>query len=96
MILINNCSPHPSVLGTVHGVAQSVGSGARTMGPAAAGYLFGVGLDIGVVGLAWWVLAAAGMFAVLTSLWVREGSGHEIRLEGERTTTAESSRDARR
>jgi MFS family permease len=83
MILINNCSPHPSVLGTVHGVAQSVGSAARTMGPAVAGFLFGVGLDIGVVGLAWWVLAVFGCFAVLTSTWVREGSGHEIVLEGE-------------
>ena len=83
MILINNCSPHPSVLGTVHGVAQSVGSAARTMGPAVAGFLFGVGLDIGVVGLAWWVLAVAGAFAVLTSMWVREGSGHEVILEGE-------------
>lgn len=83
MILINNCSPHPSVLGTVHGVAQSVGSAARTMGPAVAGLFFGIGLDIGVVGLAWWILALAGAFAVVTSLWVKEGSGHEILLEGE-------------
>lgn len=83
MILINNCSPHPSVLGTVHGVAQSVGSAARTMGPAVAGYLFGVGLNIGVVGLAWWILAIAGFFAVFTSVFVKEGDGHEILLEGE-------------
>ncbi len=86
MILINNCSPHPSVLGTVHGVAQSVGSAARTMGPAIAGFLFGTGLNIGIVGLAWWVLAIAGALAVLTSMWVREGSGHEIILEGETRT----------
>ena len=83
MILINNCSPHPSVLGTVHGVAQSVGSAARTLGPGVAGYLFGVGLDLGVVGLAWWALAVAGGLAVIASLWVREGNGHEIKLEGE-------------
>ena len=81
MILINNCSPHPSVLGTIHGIAQSVGSGARTTGPAVAGYLFGVGLNVGVVGLAWWALAAVASFGVLTSTWVREGSGHEIKLE---------------
>ena len=83
MILINNCAPHPSVLGTVHGVAQSVGSAARTLGPGVAGYLFGVGLNIGVVGLAWWVLGVAGCLAVVTSLWVREGTGHEITLDGE-------------
>jgi hypothetical protein len=32
-ILINNVSPHPSVLGTVHGIGQSVSSGTRTLGP---------------------------------------------------------------
>jgi hypothetical protein len=83
MILVNNCSPHPSVLGTIHGVAGSVGSAARTLGPGVAGYLFGVGLDAGIVGLAWWALAVAGCFAVLTSWLVKEGSGHEIVLEGE-------------
>lgn len=81
MILINNCSPHPTVLGTIHGIAQSVGSAARTFGPAVAGYLFGVGLNIGVVGLSWWILACVAGFGVLTSTWVREGSGHEIVLE---------------
>ena len=88
MILINNCSPHPSVLGTVHGIAQSVGSGARTMGPAVAGWLFGVGLNHGVVGLAWWALSGMAMLAVLASRWVREGSGHEIMLEDEEDDAA--------
>ena len=71
MILVNNCSPDPSVLGTIHGVAASVGSLARTLGPAVAGVLFAVGLDIHFVGLTWWVLAGMGAFAVLTSRWVR-------------------------
>ena len=86
MILVNNCSPHPSVLGTVHGVAGSVGSAARTLGPGVAGYLFGVGLDLGVVGLAWWALAVAAGVAVLASWLVTEGSGHEILLDGEQRT----------
>ena len=71
MILVNNCTPDPSVLGTIHGVAASVGSLARTLGPAVAGLLFAVGLDIRFVGLTWWVLAGMGAFAVLTSRWVR-------------------------
>ena len=83
MILVNNCTPHPSVLGTVHGVAASVGSLARTLGPAVAGVLFGVGLDRGVVGLAWWVLAGLGAFAVLTSRWVRDGPPEPIWLDGD-------------
>ncbi|QSS49786.1 NAD dependent epimerase/dehydratase [Histoplasma capsulatum var. duboisii H88] len=33
IILLNNCSPHPSVLATVHGIAQSVPSASRTTGP---------------------------------------------------------------
>lgn len=92
MILVNNCCPHPSVLGTVHGVAQSFGSGARTAGPAVAGWLFGVGLDHGVVGLAWWGLAGVAGFGVWTSTWVREGSGHEIKLEGEEEEEQEQGR----
>jgi len=73
MLLVNNCAPHPSVLGTIHGVAASVGSAARTLGPAVAGYLFAVGLNVGVVAVAWWVLAGFGCFAVVTALFVRDG-----------------------
>ncbi|RMY15910.1 hypothetical protein D0868_00615 [Hortaea werneckii] len=82
-ILVNNASPHPSVLGTVHGVAQSVSSATRTVGPVVFSWLYGVGLGKGVVGTAWWsmcVVAAAGAGA---SWLVREGDGHEIFLEGE-------------
>ena len=32
-VLTNNCSPHPSVLGSLHGVASSVSSGANSIGP---------------------------------------------------------------
>jgi MFS family permease len=83
VILINNNSPHPSVLGTVHGLGQSVSSGARTIGPLIAGWLFGYGLDHGIVGLVWWLLALIAGIACLASLLVREGDGHEIWLEGD-------------
>jgi Na+/melibiose symporter-like transporter len=36
--LLNNCSPHPSVLGTINGVGQTISSLFRTIGPACAGY----------------------------------------------------------
>ena len=83
IILINNCSPHPSVLGTVHGVAQSVSSVARTVGPVAGSALFGLGYDIGVVSLAYWALAGVAITGFIVSGWVREGDGHEIILQGE-------------
>lgn len=80
-ILVNNCSPHPSVLGTVHGVGQSVSSFARTIGPVLGGWLFGLGLDKGVVGAVWWGLSAVAVGGIVGSFFVREGDGHEIWLE---------------
>lgn len=82
-ILINNCCPHPSVLGTMHGVGQSVSSLTRTFGPVVFGWLFGKGLDIGVVALGWWSLACVAVAGSIASQFVREGDGHEILLEGE-------------
>jgi len=82
-ILVNNCSPHPSVLGTVHGVAHSVSSFVRTVGPVVGGWLFGLGLRGGVVGGVWWALAGMAGMGAVASAWVREGDGHEVFLEGE-------------
>ncbi|KAF1966566.1 MFS general substrate transporter [Bimuria novae-zelandiae CBS 107.79] len=82
-ILLNNCCPHPSVLGTVHGVGQSVSSFTRTFGPIVFGWLFGKGLDIGVVALGWWSLACVAVVGSIAAQFVREGDGHEILLEGE-------------
>ncbi|KAI9726821.1 MAG: hypothetical protein M1828_000677 [Chrysothrix sp. TS-e1954] len=82
-ILVNNCTPHPSVLGTVHGHAQSVSAGARTIGPVLWSTLYGVGLRKGVVGMAWWILSIEAILACLASRFQYEGSGHEIWLEGD-------------
>jgi hypothetical protein len=82
-ILINNVSPHPSVLGTVHGIAQSVASFTRTIGPVMFSWVFGRGLDMGVVGLAWWLMAGIAVVGWVVAQGVKEGDGHEILLEGE-------------
>ncbi|GME27581.1 putative mfs multidrug transporter protein [Neofusicoccum parvum] len=82
-ILVNNCCPHPSVLGTIHGIGQSVSSGSRTLGPVIGGWAFGQGLRLGVVGLAWWVLACVAIVGAVAATFVREGNGHEIVLPGE-------------
>lgn len=83
-ILVNNASPHPSVLGTIHGIAQSVSSATRTVGPVLAAWIYGSGLEMGVVGLAWWCMAGAAVVGAFAARWVWEGDGHEIWLEGER------------
>jgi len=84
IILLNNCSPHPSVLGTIHGLGQSVSAGFRTVGPVVGGWWYGYGLDIGMVAWGWWLVAAASMFGCLTALGMHGGSGHEVFLPGER------------
>lgn len=82
-ILVNNVSPHPSVLGTVHGIGQSVSSLTRTIGPIMFSWVFGKGLNMGIVGLGWWLMASVALVGFVAAQWVREGDGHEILLEGE-------------
>ncbi|KAH6690648.1 major facilitator superfamily domain-containing protein [Plectosphaerella plurivora] len=82
-ILVNNCTPHPSVLGTIHGLGQSVSSAARTIGPMLGGWLYGIGLTRGVVGGVWWGLSCVAVVALFASWFVREGNGHEIWLDGD-------------
>jgi hypothetical protein len=82
-ILVNNASPHPSVLGSMHGIAQSMSAAARTIGPALGGKLYGVGLKGGVVGAVFWGLSGVAVLNCVASHFVREGDGHEIILEGD-------------
>jgi predicted MFS family arabinose efflux permease len=82
-ILVNNCCPHPSVLSTVHGVAQSVSSGMRMMGPLLGGWAFALALDMHFVAMPFWVMLVFSALAAVLALWVKEGDGHEIKLEGE-------------
>jgi hypothetical protein len=92
IILVNGSSPHPSVLGTVHGIAQSASCAARTAGPMLGGWLYGVWLKKGVVGGVWWVLAGVAACGWALGGYVREGDGHEIWLEGEKEEEAERER----
>lgn len=83
IILLNNCSPHPSVLGTIHGLGQSVSAMFRTVGPVLGGWWYGYGLDIGMVAWGWWAVAIVTALGGVAALGMHEGSGHEIILDGE-------------
>lgn len=83
IILLNNCCPHPSVLGTVHGLGQATSSAFRTIGPIVSGLWYGYGLEIGVIGFSWWLVALVSVFGCVAAVFVYEGSGHEIFLPGE-------------
>jgi MFS family permease len=89
-ILLNNCCPHPTVLGTVHGIGQSASAAARTIGPALGGWVYGVGLEKGVVGATFWALACFGGLSCFASNFVKDGDGHELRLEGDDEAEAEA------
>ncbi|KUI66191.1 hypothetical protein VM1G_02403 [Cytospora mali] len=81
IILLNNCSPHPSVLGTIHGIGQSVSAGFRTVGPIVGGWWYGVGLDWGMVAFSWWAVGCVSVAGWIASLLLYEGTGKEIELE---------------
>jgi hypothetical protein len=95
-ILVNNSCPHPSVLGTLHGIAQRISSGMRTIGPAVSGWLYGKGLQWGIVGTAFWGLMCVACVGLFAGYFVREGNGHEILLDGEEEEMEELPQKSRR
>lgn len=72
IMLVNDCAPHPTLLGTVHGVAQSASSLARVLGPTLAGSLLGWGLQNNCVGLPFWVITILAALNWGMILWVRD------------------------
>lgn len=77
IILVNNSVPDRSVLGTVHGVAQSVASAARTLGPFVGGWGLGLGLQNNTVGAVWWALAVEAFIGWCILWTIKEGSGYD-------------------
>ncbi|PYH79388.1 hypothetical protein BO82DRAFT_288882 [Aspergillus uvarum CBS 121591] len=77
VILVNNCVTDASVLGTIHGVAQSISSGARTLGPMIGGWGLGLGLEHNFVGGIWWTLALEALIGWFALFMIYEGKGIE-------------------
>ncbi|KIX02923.1 uncharacterized protein Z518_08866 [Rhinocladiella mackenziei CBS 650.93] len=73
VLLINNSSPSPAMLGTIHGMGAATSSAFRTIGPIVAGHWYGQGLEKGVVGWAWWWLSLVSLIGVIPSFWARDG-----------------------
>jgi hypothetical protein len=68
----------------MHGIGQSLSTGGRAIGPAIGGAMYGLGLKKGVVGAVWWGLSCLALLNCIASLFVFEGDGHEIWLEGDK------------
>ncbi|TGO08590.1 hypothetical protein BTUL_0201g00040 [Botrytis tulipae] len=72
-MLLNAACPDPSVLGTVNGIGASVSAGARGLGHLVmTGWLYGAGLNSGVVGTAWWGMSAIATIAAIVAAYVTE------------------------
>ncbi|KAK2626998.1 hypothetical protein QTJ16_004173 [Diplocarpon rosae] len=72
IVLLNNCAPDPSVLGMIHGVGQTTSALFRTLGPVAAGWMFGKSFESGVIGAVWWGVAVVAVVGWVASLFVWE------------------------
>lgn len=77
VILINNSVTSQSVLGTVHGVAQSISSLSRMLGPILGGWGLGFGLQNNIVGFVFWAMAVEAMIGWGLTWKMREGNGVE-------------------
>ncbi|KAH0607438.1 uncharacterized protein H6S33_002472 [Morchella sextelata] len=77
VILVTRAAPSSVVLGRVHGVAASLASLSKAVGPAVAGALFAVGMRAGVVGVAWWAVAGAAGVGVVVAWRLREGAEND-------------------
>ncbi|KAJ5173016.1 hypothetical protein N7492_005609 [Penicillium capsulatum] len=83
IILVNNCVSDPSILGTIHGVAQSISSAARTLGPLMGGWGLGLGFEYNMVGAVWWALAIEAFIGWFMLWSIYEGKGIERAKDGD-------------
>ncbi|KEQ97893.1 hypothetical protein AUEXF2481DRAFT_553934 [Aureobasidium subglaciale EXF-2481] len=74
-ILLTNSASSLRILGTLNGIATSVGAVGRALGPAIGGSTFTYGVKIGYIILPWWVLSFIATLAAVPSFWVVEGEG---------------------
>ncbi|MCJ1406445.1 hypothetical protein MMC19_000510 [Ptychographa xylographoides] len=76
VILLTNVASSRKDLGTIHGAGNMVSSLSRAVGPAVAGFLFGWGMEVGMVGLVWWVyLTLVAGIGIWWSFRLKEGRG---------------------
>jgi hypothetical protein len=72
ILLVNQSAPSPAMLGTVHGLASSISSAARILGPTTGGALLGMGLANNLVGLPFWSMAATAVLNWMVLCWVKD------------------------
>lgn len=76
-LLINDCTPHPSVRGTIHTTGVICSNLSKSVFPPMALAVMAFGLRVGVVGLGFWFVAVLALLSIVVSLQVREGTNVE-------------------
>ena len=74
-ILLTNSAPSMLVLGVINGVAASTASLMRAFGPTLSGVIYTAGLNMGYVGLAFWVSGLVSLVGAVESFWVDQAGG---------------------
>ncbi|KAK6361125.1 hypothetical protein TWF730_004872 [Orbilia blumenaviensis] len=73
MILITNCAPNPSNLGSVNGLAQTLSAAGRAVGPLSAGGLFTLGTNYRHgEWIPWGVFGAIAVIGFVISFGIRQ------------------------
>lgn len=73
LMVLNNSAPHPTLLGKVHGIGQTVSAIFRTLGPFVAGYLYQGGLKQGSAIFPWCIVAGISILGFGAAQFVRNG-----------------------
>ncbi|KAK1570025.1 major facilitator superfamily transporter [Colletotrichum navitas] len=72
-LMVNNSAASPAALAATHGLAVTLSSVSRTIGPLAAGGVYAASKASNNAGLAWWLMAWTASCLGLLSWFVRDG-----------------------
>ena len=93
-LLLANHAPSLLVLGTINGVAASIASLFRALGPSIEGLAQSVGLTHGIMGLGWWTTAIVAVLGGISTIWMTDPDDTPADEEGDSAIDNESLADA--
>lgn len=73
-LLINDCTPHPDVRGTIHSTGVICSNLSKSVFPPIALAVMGYGLHAGIVGLGFWFVTILAVLSIVASSHVHEGT----------------------
>lgn len=83
LLLTTLASPHPSALARTHSLAFMLTEGTRAITAGTAGVVYVWGASHNIIGLLFWINSAICLPEIFASMFVKEGNGHAVRMEGD-------------